>query len=350
MNQNSINELVSVIIPTYNAEFEINDCIETLLQQTYDNFEIIIVNDGSTDKTKEICELLLAKYKNITLINQDNSGVSSARNIGIEKANGEWIVFLDADDRMVPEAIENAIKQAKQMNCDTVCWNCFKDYEGTISKYPEIKPNNSVFQKKEELAILIEALYQTRNNNFYPGYMFRAVWGKLLSAKLIKQNGICFPVGQPLGEDAAFLVDYFKVSKKVLLINQYWNFYKISSFSAVRQYRSNIKELQELEFNLLNEKIKDEEVDKETILVNQLLQFDYQFIHNLCQKEDKFKMIFKEMKTYISNRKLKGMNLKNFDKEKVNKNSLPIIWSMVHDCIYLETILCMIREYKQYKK
>lgn len=102
------NPLVSVIIPMYNAEKTIETSINSIFNQTYKDYEIIIINDGSKDKSKEIVEKIINnnKDKKILLINKENGGVSSARNFGIKNANGEYIAFLDSDDEWLPEKLE----------------------------------------------------------------------------------------------------------------------------------------------------------------------------------------------------------------------------------------------------
>lgn len=190
-----MSELVSIVIPAFNTEHEIEKCIEALVQQTYLNYEVILINDGSTDNTAAICDSLAEKNDKIVVIHQENAGVSSARNAGLKLARGKWIVFLDADDHMAPEAIEKALMLAEEQNCDTVCWNCFSECDGEVKEYPSIRPNGGIYQGKEMKCVLTEALYYTRKESFYPGMMFRAVWGKLLSADVIRKNAIMFPVG-----------------------------------------------------------------------------------------------------------------------------------------------------------
>src|SRR5690606_15460378 len=90
--------LISVVIPVYNVESYLENCINSIVQQTYSNLEIILVNDGSTDNSTKICETAASKDSRIVLINQKNQGVSSARNNGLSIARGEWIYFIDADD------------------------------------------------------------------------------------------------------------------------------------------------------------------------------------------------------------------------------------------------------------
>lgn len=337
-------ELVSVIIPAFNAEGEIEKCIYHLMRQTYTFFEVIIVDDGSTDETKKICGSLAQQYDKILVLHQENGGVSSARNAGINAAKGDWILFLDADDRMAPEAIESALKLAKESNCDTVCWNCYSENGEKIDRYPPIRPDGTIYREGEKSSVLVEALYATRDATFYPGQMFRAVWGKLLSAEVIKKNKITFPVGVPLGEDAAFLAVYFLCCNRVLLVDRYWNFYKISPGSAVGKYKANLKELQAREMEILLERIPSGAVDMDTILLNQYLQFDYQYVNNFCKKEDQFWAVYKGILGHIKDRHFVFKRFSDYDKRKIHKQSLPVAWAMVHNLDHLEAFLCVIRE------
>ncbi len=91
-------ELISIIVPVYNSEKYLSECIESILCQTYSNFEIVLINDGSTDSSLDICKKYMAKDNRVILVNKSNSGVSPSRNVGIEKAKGNWITFVDSDD------------------------------------------------------------------------------------------------------------------------------------------------------------------------------------------------------------------------------------------------------------
>ena len=113
-----MNTLISVIVPVYNTEKYLERCVKSLIQQTYRNIEIILVNDGSMDKSFEICKKLQEKYKNIILINKKNGGLSSARNAGIEVANGEYIAFLDSDDWVTQDCYEYMLNLAVTNNAE----------------------------------------------------------------------------------------------------------------------------------------------------------------------------------------------------------------------------------------
>ena len=121
MKLNEYDDLVSVIIPFYNEEVYFDDCIYSVINQTYQNLEVIIVNDGSEEKFKKKLDSLNYKYPNkIKLFHIQNEGVSSARNYGIKNANGKYICFLDADDFWLPNKIEHQIKIIKEKNLNFI--------------------------------------------------------------------------------------------------------------------------------------------------------------------------------------------------------------------------------------
>lgn len=114
MAGNRLFEYISIVVPVYNAGKYLHDALESILKQTYPYFEAILVNDGSTDNSKEICHEFTEKDRRFRLINQKNSGVSAARNAGIDRAKGEWIAFMDADDLMTPDCLAILWNTAKQ--------------------------------------------------------------------------------------------------------------------------------------------------------------------------------------------------------------------------------------------
>lgn len=113
-----MENLVSVIIPVYNSERYLSDCIDSVLSQSYTNIEIILVDDGSTDSSPQICNDFCKNYKNILVLHQKNSGVSAARNAGVSLSNGEYITFLDSDDMLTKNAISSLLCSALKSNAD----------------------------------------------------------------------------------------------------------------------------------------------------------------------------------------------------------------------------------------
>lgn len=121
--------MISVIIPLYNKEKSIARCVKSVLSQTFSDWELIIVDDGSTDKSASVVHPLL-QDKRIKYFAKENGGVSSARNYGIKRANGEWIVFIDADDYFLPEALETSLHTALTYHTNIACGNFYQEKDG----------------------------------------------------------------------------------------------------------------------------------------------------------------------------------------------------------------------------
>ena len=125
---------VSVIVPVYNTSNYLEKCITSLLNQTLQDIEIIMVNDGSLDNSREIIEEFQKKDNRILLFNKENGGQASARNLGLSKATGEYVAFLDSDDYISPVMYEQLYNKAKSMDYDIVLCNYYLDYNGEIKE------------------------------------------------------------------------------------------------------------------------------------------------------------------------------------------------------------------------
>jgi glycosyltransferase involved in cell wall biosynthesis len=124
------NEKVSVIIPIYNVDQYLEKCLNSVLEQTYQLLEIILINDGSTDLSGSICEIYKEKDKRLIVIHKENGGLSSARNAGIEISTGEYIAFIDSDDFIHPEMIETLVRNATSFDADIAVCDFLKFKEG----------------------------------------------------------------------------------------------------------------------------------------------------------------------------------------------------------------------------
>ena len=128
------NEVVSIIIPIYNVEAYLRQCLETVIHQTYPNLEIILVNDGSPDQSEEICKEFFRKDARIRYVRQENGGLSAARNTGIELATGDYITFIDPDDWVTEDYVEVLYRQLKKYDADVSVAN-YNLYDDSSSKY-----------------------------------------------------------------------------------------------------------------------------------------------------------------------------------------------------------------------
>ena len=172
---------VSVIVPVYNGEKFIESCIKNILNQTLKEIELILVNDGSEDRTLDICKKYEKYDSRVILINQENQGVSKARNNGILNANGEYICFIDCDDRIDESYIMRLYNIAKNKNVDIVCCSleCI-DYKNTCLAKKVLEEG---YYSKEEA---LKELFQFKNLNWGP-------YAKLFKCSILKCNKIQFP-------------------------------------------------------------------------------------------------------------------------------------------------------------
>ena len=139
---------ISIIIPVYNVEQYIKNCLESVINQTYDNWEIILIDDGSTDNSKAIYEnIAIKKFK------QTNKGVSAARNLGIEKAQGDYIVFLDADDWIEKNFLERMLEVIENEDADIVQCNFYYANNRSNIERKHIRPSYSIRNNMDELQL-----------------------------------------------------------------------------------------------------------------------------------------------------------------------------------------------------
>ncbi len=183
---------ISVIVPVYNVEKYLKACLDSLITQTLKPHEIILVNDGSTDRSKEICEIFAQKFKHIRLINQNNQGQASARNTGLDHASGDYIVFIDSDDFIAANMLATLYKKAVDLGVDMVkcgVWR-FLD-ENEVNKWWGIEGNDIVLEGIRAFfrAFFDNIINSSVCNAIYKNYLFddlRFLEGKMMEDNFIK--------------------------------------------------------------------------------------------------------------------------------------------------------------------
>lgn len=187
--------LVSVIIPVYNVEAYLRECVESVINQTYKNLEIILIDDGSTDSSGEICDKYAEKDSRISVVHQENGGLSVARNTGLINANGDYIYFLDSDDYIAPNTLEVLVSIAEKDNSDIVFFDAvsFTDTDDFSVNQNYIRKNR---YKTDIGYIIFSALHKSKEYH-------SAVYLMLLKKSFIDSNKICF-IPSILHEDMVF--------------------------------------------------------------------------------------------------------------------------------------------------
>lgn len=202
----------SIIIPVYNAEKYISDCIKSILNQTYKNFEIIIIDDGSQDNSLDLCYNFAKIDKRINIHHKNNGGVSSARNHGLKFISGDYLLFVDADDMISPECLFNFYLCIIETNTD-ICFHEFTFIKDTdTNKLKNV--NNNASLKNECKRIKLNDFYYYFNNKWI---LFSATWSKCYKVSIIKEFNITFSTAICLYEDYLFLLEYLAHTKKIYI-------------------------------------------------------------------------------------------------------------------------------------
>ena len=237
------NPLVTIVVPVYNVEQYLDRCIESIVNQTYNNIEIILVDDGSPDNCPQMCDDWARKDNRIKVIHKENNGLGMARNSGIEIATGSYILFVDSDDYIAPQTIEKCIAEFDRMQSDVVMFGRFETYaDGTIKEKP-IVTDECYFCNEQVL------------NDILPGlFTYKRATGvssccKMYNLNLIKDANITYKSEREiLSEDAIFNLELFYYVKSVSVIRECFYYYFKNNNSLSRGYKKNLQELNNVFF------------------------------------------------------------------------------------------------------
>ena len=189
-----MGEKISVIVPVYNVEAYLERCVESILHQTYTNFELILINDGSTDSSGKICDHLANQYENIKVYHIENAGVSNARNMGIQLATGSWVTFIDSDDFVTQDYLATLASAAEGLNVGFVIAPLHHIKNGIVTDLPSHSEKTELWSTEETM----KELLMTTRTSFFP------------VAKLFKRDLLAdekFNTNYHLAEDALFLTE-----------------------------------------------------------------------------------------------------------------------------------------------
>jgi glycosyltransferase involved in cell wall biosynthesis len=228
MSANEKSKLVSIIVPAYNVEKYIKDCLDSLLKQTYRNIEIIVVDDGSHDRTFDIISELMNKDSRIRGFHQENKGVSAARNLALDKACGDYIQFVDGDDYITADAVEKLVTVLEDNNAEWVNFQYHREDEDgkDLGDYDFTKGYMDLSDEDRKLTFITDVLIE-----YKVGY---EIWDKLYVSRLIKNNNLRFDEKCHMGEDLEFNICYSLLAKSLICIKDRLYNYRIRGGSAMQ--------------------------------------------------------------------------------------------------------------------
>ena len=233
-----MNEKISIIIPIYNAEKSLKRCIDSVISQTYSNLEIILIDDGSNDNSYLICKEYAKKDKRIKLFHQENAGVSIARNSGLEKITGKYLMFLDADDYFELNICEKLLENIKVNNTEIGIvnkkfWINGKEVDNVLYKEDSFYRENN--EKDLFILDLFTQYYDEKMNNVK--FLSCGVTAKIFLVDLIKQNNIKFIENCHFGEDVLFNIYAFQYAKRISYSNFNGYNFIVSNDSSTHKYK-----------------------------------------------------------------------------------------------------------------
>ena len=233
--------LVTVVIPVYNVEQYLDRCVKSVVNQTYKNLEIILVDDGANDSCPQLCDNWAEKDSRIKVIHKKNAGLGMARNSGLEKATGEYVFFFDSDDYVDLEIVEKCVANATEYNSDVVMFGRYDVYENGECKKSELNIKKHLFKGSEICEELLPGLF-----NYEMGIGVSA-WSKMFRLSCFKDNDVCFMSEREIiSEDAYFAVEFFSKLNVVTVLDENFYYYFKRGNSLSHTYKADRQKLNDI--------------------------------------------------------------------------------------------------------
>ncbi len=326
-------DLITIIVPVYNVEKYLNECVDSLLNQTYKNIEIILVDDGSKDESGKICDAYVLLDNRIKVIHKQNEGLGFARNTGLQVARGKFVTFIDSDDKADIDLIEKLYSGICLSDSDT-CIGGFKRISKEGSVCFEEKYDETIFDGEEVYNELFARMLGSAPDKHDAVRM--SVWNVMYSMDIIQKYNIKFPSERKLiSEDIIWDSEYYKFAKRVVVINSTAYNYRITPGSLTQKYKSDMLEKICVLYNVMYSKIAGDK--------SKISRLQRQFFVNLraCIKQEQYDISNK------SNTEIKEAIKKIVDNEvvhTVSKEYLQVIcqkkqkifvWAVRYKCVTL---------------
>ena len=226
---------ISVIVPVYKAETYLHRCVDSLLAQTFTDFEILLVDDGSPDRSGEICDEYARKDSRVRVFHKENGGVSSARNVGLDNARGEYVCFVDSDDWVEEEMFATLLKSFQsKMEMDILFWG-FQYDNSQVQDYKKRKALKEKLQYVycDAAESILESVYWLEKRD-----LFGWTWNKLFRREIIQSQKIRFDETISLQEDHLFTLEYVRFVKSLMVLPYYPYHYRVLDGSLMNRRRN----------------------------------------------------------------------------------------------------------------
>lgn len=264
-----MKENITIIIPIYNLEDYLDNCLNSIKKQTYTNFEVLLIDDGSTDKSKQICKFYVKEDSRFKYFYQHNAGVSKARNLGLQKARGKFVTFVDGDDFLNSNHLQDMIDGMEY---------------GQLS----ISGRNDIYQDKVKQSFKVDKdvvlnRRQLVDGILKPGIIYSFPWNKLYLTKIIKDNLITFNESLDYGEDLVFNMEYvLKINTAILKADATYNYvYRKNSVSKLMNKKTLSKRITDLKAISYTLHMLPDSFENEQIFLNKRMAIEGAKYHRM---------------------------------------------------------------------
>ena len=304
---------VSVIVPVYNTKQYLEKCVESIINQTYKNLEIILVDDGSNDGSSDICDELAARDDRIRVIHKENGGAASARNLGLDEADGSYLMFIDADDWIDGETVQTLVERICETSADVVRFNYVREFpdkqlskKNTFLKEGLVTDGECRKVRRQILGLVGEELAHPENMNFLASCGFN-----IYNKSVVLESGARFV---PLSEtgsfnDGLFNFTVFGSVKSFDFIDRpFYHYRKTNSGAATANYRKNYLSRQLVLFDKLESELNKSEDSKyfHQAFNNRIVFSSMEGALNAMRNKAGFRARYREIKAFLKNERFKA--------------------------------------------
>jgi len=325
---------VSIIVPVYNVENYLARCLDSLINQSFNDIEIICINDGSTDRSLDILKEYEIKDSRVKIIDKENSGVSNCRNKGINLVNGEYIVFVDSDDWINIDMLKTMYNKATENNSDIVMCSYMREFINHSKEKVFDLPKEVVYEKEEIKNKLHRKLFGPIDSELGNPEGLDAlgtIWAKLYRTSIIKDNNIEFIDLKEIGsnEDSLFNIFAFKYINKITFINKpFYHYWRGNPNSLTSRYNPNLKKQWNVLFEYMYKFIDENNLDASfyKALENRICMCVLGLGLNECSKLNKLPLTkkIKNIKSILNEKLIKNAY------KKFNIKKFPIHWRVFY--------------------
>lgn len=335
---------VSIIVPVYNVEKYLRRCVDSLIEQSYSQIEILLIDDGSKDNSFLICKEYAEKDSRIRVFHKENEGLGLTRNYGIERACGEYITFVDSDDYLAADAIEIMLKKAVITGADVIIASHYYKNKEQKNVLPERLYSGA--EIKETLMV-----HMMGNKGNYLDALSYTAWGKLYKKELFTKNNLFFPSERKfIWEDLAFSVEAYPLCEKVYILHKPVYYYCFNEGSLTHTYKPNKLELVMGLYRYMKEKVQELNLPTEA-----KFRLDTNFIGHIrtCIKLEVFYSDKNGFRRAIQNireiclRRDVQMLIRNYPKDSFNKLQYVYNFAMEHMWAYAVYFLTWLQNKKK---